>query len=283
MAKIAFVTDSTAYLPDEFVKEHGITVVPLNLHWDEEVYKDNVDITPQAFYEKLEKSDSMPSTSQPSAGEFLESFKSAAKGADGLVVLVISSGISGTYNSAVLAKEEFDQVPVEVIDSKVTSAGLVFMIKAMLAKVKNGGKVEDMPAVAKAVHETMGIYFVVDTLKYLHKGGRIGGASAFLGSALDLKPILFLSEEGKIEAHEKVRTKKKAVKRLVEIAVEKAGGKKAYVGVLHANAPAEAEALKNEIASQMDCQEIDVYPISPVIGTHTGPGTLGVVVHTTQY
>ncbi|MBM3137237.1 MAG: DegV family protein, partial [Chloroflexi bacterium] len=171
----------------------------------------------------------------------------------------------------------------EVIDSKVTSAGLVFMLRAMIEKAKKGAKVEELPAVAKAVQETMGIYFVVDTLKYLHKGGRIGGASAFLGSALDLKPILYLSEEGKIEALEKVRTKKKAVKRLVEITKEKAGGKKAFVGVLHANAPAEAEALKNEIASQVDCQEIDVYPISPVIGTHAGPGTLGVVVHTTQY
>lgn len=283
MAKIAFVTDSTSYLPDQFVKEHGITVVPLNLHWDEDVYKDNVDITPQAFYEKLEKSESMPSTSQPSAGEFLEAYKAAAKGADALVTVVISSGISGTYNSAVLAQNEFDQVPVEVIDSKVTSAGLVFMLRAMIEKAKKGAKVEELPAVAKAVQETMGIYFVVDTLKYLHKGGRIGGASAFLGSALDLKPILYLSEEGKIEALEKVRTKKKAVKRLVEITKEKAGGKKAFVGVLHANAPAEAEALKNEIASQVDCQEIDVYPISPVIGTHAGPGTLGVVVHTTQY
>jgi len=242
-----------------------------------------VDITPQAFYEKLEKSESMPSTSQPSAGEFLEAYKAAAKGADALVTVVISSGISGTYNSAVLAQNEFDQVPVEVIDSKVTSAGLVFMLRAMIEKAKKGAKVEELPAVAKAVQETMGIYFVVDTLKYLHKGGRIGGASAFLGSALDLKPILYLSEEGKIEALEKVRTKKKAVKRLVEITKEKAGGKKAFVGVLHANAPAEAEALKNEIASQVDCQEIDVYPISPVIGTHAGPGTLGVVVHTTQY
>jgi DegV family protein with EDD domain len=282
MAKIAFVTDSTAYCPVEFIKKHNITVVPLNLHWDEDVYKDNVNITPQAFYEKLEKSDSMPSTSQPSAGEFLEAYQSAAKGADGLVVVVISSGISGTYNSAVLAQGEFNQVPVVVVDSKVTAAGLVFMLQAMAEKAKQGASMDDLAKVAKNVHDSMGVYFVVDTLKYLHKGGRIGGASAFLGSALDLKPILYLSEEGKIEALEKVRTKKKAVKRLVEIAKEKAGGKKAYIGVLQANAPEDAEALKKEIASQIDCQQIDVYPISPVIGAHTGPGTLGVVVHTTQ-
>ena len=282
MAKIAFVTDSTAYCPDEFVKKYNITVVPLKLHWDEDVYKDNVDITPQAFYEKLEKSNSMPSTSQPSAGEFLEAYKSAVKGADGVVAVVISSGISGTYNSAVLAQGEFSQVPVVVIDSKVTAAGLMFMLQAMAEKARLGASIDEMAKVAKDVYDSMGVYFVVDTLKYLHKGGRIGGASAILGSALDLKPILYLSEEGKIEALEKVRTKKKAVKRLVEIAKEKAGGKKANVGILQANAPEDAEALKNEIASQIDCQQIDIYPISPVIGTHVGPGTLGVVVHTTQ-
>jgi DegV family protein with EDD domain len=283
MSKIAFVTDSTAYLPGEFVKENNITVIPLNLHWDEDVYKDNVDITPKEFYEKLEKSDSMPSTSQPSAGEFLEAYKSASKGADAIVSLVISSGISGTYNSAMLAKEEMKDVPVFVIDSKVTAAGLVFMLEAMLEKAKKGAKAEEMPAVAKAVFDTMGVYFVVDTLKYLHKGGRIGGASAFLGSALDLKPVLYLDQEGKIEALEKVRTKKKAVKRLLEITMEKAGGKKAHVGILHANVPEEAEAFKKELLANVDCDEIGIYPISPVIGTHAGPGTLGVVVHTTPY
>ena len=283
MTKISFITDSTAYLPDDFVKKNKITVVPLNLHLDENVYKDNVDITAQAFYERLEKSESTPSTSQPSAGEFMEAYKEAAKGADAVVAVLISSGISGTVNSALLAKNEFKDVPVEVIDSKVTSAGLVFILKALIAKAEKGAKVDELGKTAGDVIDTLGIYFVVDTLKYLHKGGRIGGASAFLGSALDLKPILFLNKEGTIDALEKVRTKKKAVKRLVEIAVEKAGGKKAFVGVLHANAPQEAEALKAELASQIDCVEIALHPISPVIGTHTGPGTLGVVVHTTQY
>lgn len=283
MANIAFITDSTAYVPEEMARKENITVVPLNLHWGEDLYKDNVDITPQVFYEKLEKSDSMPSTSQPSAGEFLEAYQAAAKGAEALVALVISSGISGTYNSAMLAKAEFKGVPVEVIDSKVTAAGLVFMLKAMAAKARQGAKLEDMVAIVKDVHDSMGIYFVVDTLKYLHKGGRIGGASALLGSALDLKPILYLSEEGKIEALEKVRTKKKALKRLVELAIEKAGGKPAHVGILHANDVEGAEALKNEIAKQIECIEIALHPISPVIGTHAGPGTLGVVVHNASY
>ena len=120
-------------------------------------------------------------------------------------------------------------------------------------------------------------------MKYLHKGGRIGGASAFLGSALDLKPILYLSPEGKIEALEKVRTKKKAVSRLIDLAVEKAGGKKAYVGIMQANAMEGAQAIKAELEKRMDLAEIEIFELSPVIGTHAGPGTLGIAVHTTEY
>lgn len=283
MTKIAFITDSTAYVPEEMVRANKILVVPLKLHWDGEVYKENVDITPQVFYERLEKSESIPSTSQPSAGEFLEAYKNAAKYADAIVTIVISSGISGTYNSALLAKEEFKDAPVVVIDSKATSAGIVYMLKAMIAKADQGASLEEMPKIAQAVRDSMGIYFVVDTLKYLHKGGRIGGAAAFLGSAIDLKPLLYLSDEGVIEALQKVRTKKKALERLVELAKEQAGEKKTYVGVVHANAPQEAEALKEEIASVIDCAEMLISPISPVIGTHVGPGTLGVMVHTALY
>ena len=209
MAKITVVTDSTAYLTNEFVAKHGIKVVPLKLNWDNDTFRDNVDITAQAFYERLEKSNSIPTTSQPSGGDFLTAFKDVAKGADALVAVLISSGISGTVDSALMAKKEFSQVPVEIFDSKVTAAGLALLLKAMVAEAEKSGSVEKVLEMGKRVLDTMGVYFVVDTLKYLHKGGRIGGASAFLGSALDLKPILYLSPEGKIEALEKVVPRRK--------------------------------------------------------------------------
>lgn len=283
MTKITFVTDSTAYLSNDFVAKHGIKVVPLKLNWDNDTFRDNVDITAQVFYQRLEKSNTIPTTSQPSGGDFLTAFQEAAKGADALVAVLISSGISGTVDSALLAKKEFNQVPLEVVDSKVTAAGLALMVKAMVAAAEKGGSVDDVVKMGKRVFDSMGVYFVVDTLKYLHKGGRIGGASAFLGSALDIKPILYLSPEGKVEALEKVRTRKKAVSRLIDIAVEKAGGKKAKVGIMQANALESAQAIKAELEKRMDLAEIDIYELSPVIGTHTGPGTLGIAVHTAEY
>ena len=283
MARITVVTDSTAYLTNEFAEKHGIKVVPLKLNWDNDTFRDNVDITAQAFYERLEKSNSIPTTSQPSGGDFLTAFNDEAKGADALVAVLISSGISGTVDSALMAKKEFSQIPVEIFDSKVTAAGLALLLKAMVAEAEKSGSVENVLNVGRRVLETMGVYFVVDTLKYLHKGGRIGGASAFLGSALDLKPILYLSQEGKIEALEKVRTKKKAVSRLIDLAVEKAGGKKAYVGIMQANAMEGANAIRSELEKRMNLAEIEIFEISPVVGTHAGPGTLGIAVHSTAY
>ena len=148
-----------------FAAKHGIKVVPLKLNWDNDTFRDNVDITAQAFYQRLEKSNSIPTTSQPSGGDFLTAFNDVAKGADALVAVLISSGISGTVDSALMAKKEFSQVPVEVFDSKVTAAGLALMLKAMVAEVEKGGSVEEVLKMGKRVLDTMGVYFVVDTLE----------------------------------------------------------------------------------------------------------------------
>ena len=283
MTKISFITDSTAYLEKDYVANHPVRVIPLNLHWNEATYKDNVDIAADEFYDRLEKSETLPSTSQPSAGEFLEMYKEAAKDADALVVPLISSGISGTVDSALMAAKEFKEVPVYVIDSKVTSAGLALLVKALVESAQKGSSIDDLLKLAEKIIKDMKLYFVLDTLKYLHKGGRIGGAAAFLGSALDLKPILYLTEDGKIDALEKVRTRKKAVKRLIELAEEKAGGKPAYLGIIHAQVEEEAETLQDELREKLNPSKSGIYVISPVIGTHVGPGALAVALHTIQY
>ena len=280
MAKIAFITDSTAYLHDDFVAKHKIKVVPLNLHWDGEDFKDNVNITPKEFYTRLEQAENLPTTSQPSAGEFMEAYKSVSKDVDAIIVPLVSSGISGTVASALLAAKEFDKVPVHVVDSKVTSAGLALLVQALVRKAESGASVKDILAVADKIIKDTGLYFMVDTLKYLHKGGRIGGASAFLGSAINLKPILTLNEAGEIDAYDKVRTKKKAVQRLIDLIVEKAGKKDAHVGLIHAEAEEDANKILADIKDRVNCVETGVYIISPVIGTHAGPGALGVAVHT---
>jgi len=283
MAKIAIITDSTAYLEKDYVKKHNIQVIPLNLHWDEDTFKDNVDISADEFYDRLNASSTLPTTSQPTYGEFKVIFKKYAADYDGIIVALISSGISGTIDSALMAQKEFKDIPVEVIDTKTTAGGLAIVVKAIAAAVESGKSLQEVSALARTISASVCTYFVVDTLKYLHKGGRIGGASRYFGTALSIKPILYLNEEGKIEAFEKVRTKKKAVGRLLELAVEKAAGEKCYVAIYHAQALQEAETMRDEIQEKLDCYEVGIYPLSPVIGTHVGPGALGISVSTAAY
>lgn len=280
MTKIALITDSTAYLSPEFVQNNEISVIPLNLHWDGTNYRDGVNITPNEFYDMLAASDSIPSTSQPTYGEFEELMKGLAEKNDAVVAVLISSGISGTIDSALMAQKHLSKYAIEVVDSKLTSAGLALLIKALVQARAKGANATQLTSLAYRIIDTAGIFFMVDTLKYLHKGGRIGGASRYLGGALDIKPILYLNQEGKIDALEKVRTKKKALQRLMDLAVEKADGKKACVGIIHAQAPEEAKALQMALSERLDYAEMEIYDLSPVIGTHVGPGTLGIALHT---
>ena len=210
----------------------------------------------------------------------MEAYKSVSKGMDAIIVPLVSSGISGTVASAILAAKEFSEIPVHIVDSKVTSAGLALLVQALVKKAENGSNVDDILATADKIIKDTGLYFMVDTLKYLHKGGRIGGASAFLGSAINLKPILTLNEAGEIDAYDKVRTKKKAVQRLIDLVVEKAGKKDVHVGLIHAEAEEDANKILADIKDRVNCVETGVYIISPVIGTHAGPGALGVAIHT---
>jgi len=277
MTKIAIVTDSTAYLPKAFIESNNIKVVPLKIHWDGDDFEDGASITPAEFYERLEKSLTIPTTSQPTAEEFLRIFEELTPHCDGIVVPLISSGISGTVNSAQIAVSMFSKVPVEIIDSGFTGAGLALIIKAIAQDISEGKSLMQVKYHAEEIIQRMSLFFVVDTLKYLHKGGRIGGASRYLGTVLSIKPILFL--DGTIDALEKVRTKRKAIERLIDLVVEKAAGKPAWVGVMHANSLEEAKILQGYLQLQINCKEIEIYEISPVIGTHVGPGTLGVAIY----
>jgi DegV family protein with EDD domain len=283
MAKIAIITDSTAYLPAEYAKKNQVHVIPLNLHWDSEKFKDGVDISADDFYTRLSHSSSIPTTSQPSAGDFLALYQKLGKDHDGIITALISAGISGTMDSALMAKKEYVGVPVEVLDTKVTAGSLALVVETMVACVGAGKSLQECVQIAGKVVESMGTYFVVDTLKYLHKGGRIGGASRFFGTALEIKPILYLDAEGKIGALEKVRTKKKAYLRLKELVAEKADGKKCHVAIMHAQAMNDAETIKTELSAELDLASIGIFDLSPVIGTHAGEGTLGIAVHTVMY
>ncbi len=279
MASVALVTDSTAYLPPSLVAEYGLTVVPLYVHFGEEGYRDGVEITPEHFYTRLRTARVIPTTSQPSAGDFIEAYRRLVEGgATSIVSIHISSKLSGTVASALLAQEELPAVPIHVIDSLSTSMGLGYQVLEVARRLRAGRSVEEAVAAAESLRERVRILFVVDTLEFLHRGGRIGGAQAFLGSLLNLKPLLAL-REGRVDAVERVRTKKRAVERMLELLAAEIGKREPVnAAILHAAVPEEAASLGEEVRARMNCRELHVASLSPVIGTHTGPGTLGIVI-----
>jgi len=280
--RIAVVTDSTAYLPPDVRERLGIPVIPLNVVWGEEVLKDGVDIDPPAFYQRLQTARVMPTTSQPSAGEFVDFFTQVAdgRGVDTIVGVFISSALSGTVASAEAAKGMLSGLRIEVVDSLSTSMGLGFQAMAAAEAARAGASLEEVVEAAQRVRYRLHVLFVVDTLEFLHRGGRIGGAQRFLGTALKIKPLLEL-EGGRIEPLEQVRTKKKAVARMLEIAVERRGTAPApRAAVVHADAMEAAQVLQQEVQAALGAEEVYLAEVSPVIGTHTGPGTLGVAFYT---
>ncbi len=277
MSKVAIVTDSSSYLPDDLLSAYNITVAPLVIIWGEEILHDNVDIHPNEFYERLQKEKVMPSTSQATIQAFADAFTKLHNEGYEILAVVISTALSGTYGSAIQAKKMVAEARIELVDSKVTSLPLAYMALAAARAAKAGASLEKCKEIVESIREKTEIYFAVDTLEFLHRGGRIGGASRFLGTALNLKPILTL-QDGKIEAVERVRTSKKAHHRLIELLDKGVHGQKIInmIGVVAAAAPEAAAGLLSEIKEKYTPDEIILANLSPAVGTHTGPGTVGV-------
>lgn len=279
MAGIGIVTDSTAYMDEEYVARNDIKVVPLKVIMDDVSYREGVDISNDEFYKRMQEEDIFPTTSQPSAGEFLEAYKEMSGRYDALLSIHISSGISGTYESASSAASEMGDYPIEVVDSRFTGIQLMLFVRE-LVKARDADKsMEELKALASRMIGGGTLMFCVDTLEYLHRGGRIGGAQALMGSMLRIKPLLFL--DGTIDALDKVRGSKKALDRLVELSVEKAGGKRVQVGLTHVRDMGRLEELREKVVTALDCdQEAIVFnETGPVVGSHVGPGTVGVAFY----
>jgi DegV family protein with EDD domain len=277
-AKVAIVVDSTAYLPEEVINQYKMHVIPLLVNWEGESLRDNVDIKPGQFYQRLKTARELPTTSQPSPGDFKLVFEKAAETAESVICLTISQPLSGTYASAVAARQMVEGIPIELIDSRSTTMGLGFMALAAARAAENGADYKTAANAARALIPKMRVVFVVDTLEFLHRGGRIGGASRYIGTMLSIKPILHL-ENGKIEPLDRVRTKSKAVAHMLKIMGEETAGKKVHAAVIHAAAPAEADQIFARVQGQMAPESLYLTEISPVIGTHTGPGAVAVVYY----
>lgn len=277
MSKIAIVTDSTAYLPEEIISTYHINVVPLVVIWGEETFLDNVEMGPEEFYKRLSTAKQMPSTSQPTILAFYDVFKKLhAEGYD-ILTIVISSALSGTLDSAFQAKKMLPDANIALVDSQSTSLPMAFMVLAAARAAKTGMPLEECVKVVETVRDHTQVFFALDTLEFLHRGGRIGGASRFLGTALKLKPILIL-EDGKIEALEKVRTSKRAHERLIELVEAEVSNKSPinFLGVVHAAAEETAQELLKVVEQKFEPDELMFATLSPVLGTHTGPGTIGI-------
>jgi DegV family protein with EDD domain len=277
---IKIVTDSTAYLPEATVRQHDIRIVPLYVHFGEKAFREGVELSNKEFYTRLKEAPELPTTSQPSAGEFHQVFKELLEAGHEIVTLTISSKLSGTWNSAMAAKEMLPDAEITVIDSLSTSVGLHLMVEAAVEAASAGATRQEIVEKVEAIKQSLQIFFVVDTLEYLAKGGRIGNASAFLGTLLKVKPILVL-QDGAIEPLEKVRSKRKAQARMLDLVEEYAGsrGPQATTAITNALVPDEAEAVKTEIMERLGCREPVMGELGPVVGTHTGPGVVGVAVY----
>jgi DegV family protein with EDD domain len=268
---VALVTDSTCDLPPDLARAHGVVVVPLTVTLEGRSYQDGVDITPEDFYRKLAASGAPAVTSQPSAGQFAAVYERALADHDRVLSLHLSSKLSGTYAAALQGAELVGRDRVRVVDTGMVSLPLALVVLAASHMLERGLDPERVVAELRPIQEAMRVYFVVDTLEYLRRGGRIGRAGALVGSLLQVKPVLTL-HEGEVGLLERVRTQERALSRVIQLAQEVEPPLCTVVG--HAAAGAAARRLA--AALEPVSESLLVGAVGPVVGAHAGPGTVGV-------
>ncbi len=272
-SRVAVVTDSTSDLPARLAAARSVSVVPLTLNFEGQSLLDGVDITPVDFYRRLPGAATHPTTSQPSPGRFAEAYTALLADHDSIVSIHISEKLSGTYASARQAADMVDPARIRVVDSELVSMGLglVTLVAATLAA--RGADVEAIEAKVLEMRSQIQTYFSVATLEFLRRGGRIGRASALLGSVLQVKPVLCI-RDGLVTPLERVRTFERALNRVVELTREVDRGHGVCVIVGHADSEADAERIVHEL--EPIAETLMIQPLGPVVGTHAGPGVVGV-------
>ncbi|SDH19287.1 EDD domain protein, DegV family [Alteribacillus persepolensis] len=276
MANIAIVTDSTAYLPEEMVKKENVTVVPLSVIFGDTAYEEETELSADAFYEMLQKQEELPTTSQPPLGKFVDVYESLANDYEAVISIHLSSGISGTYQTALTAGEAVDGIEVYGFDSEISCMPQGYYVMEASRMAEEGADIDDILQRLNDMKKTTDAYFIVDSLHHLHRGGRLTGAEALVGSLLQIKPVLHF-EDKQIVPFEKVRTEKKALKRVLDLFDQAAsihGSLRATV--IHANRPEKAETVKQKMQEKHPNLTIDVSCFGGVIGTHLGEGSIGI-------
>lgn len=274
MSVVRIVTDSTADLPASIVKEYGITVVPLKVFFGEEVYLDGVTLHNRDFYQKMAASKDLPTTSQPSPAEFVAHYEPLIQEGAEIISIHISAAMSGTMQSALLAKTMLNYDGLEILDSLTVSVGLGQMVLAAARAAREGRSGDEIISLIRGIMAEQQVFFMADTLDNLQRGGRIGKAQAFFGSLLNIKPVLTF-KDGSVYPQEKVRGRLKAMDRLAQIAYERAQGDPVQCMLVHSNDRAALMQLQEKMLARLNITEIIVCELGPVVGTHGGPGIVG--------
>ena len=272
--QVHVVTDSTSDIPAHLREELGIEVVPLSINFENETLLDGVDLTPQEYVQRLRSVDKLPSTAQPTVEQFLEAYRKGIDADLDVICITISTGLSGTYNSASLAAEQLDPARIRVIDSQSGATALGWLVVETARAVQGGASLDE--AVAVAERNKGKVYFtaLLQTLDYVYKGGRIGKANHLVGSALGIKPILGL-ENGVVVPLERVRTWKKALNRLVEVAASR--GNLLDVAVVHTDNPDDAQQVLQELKSRFPDANFEMLFTGTTVSTYAGPGAVGIM------
>lgn len=278
MAQVAVVTDGAAAMPPELVEEYDIAVVPFQLIWEGETLRDGIDITPSQFYRRLRTAKSLPTTSQPLAGDFVRLYGELSKKAEAIASIHIAEEFTGTYNTALLAAKQAATVPIEVIDSRTATMGQGFLVLEAARAARRGASLSEVVARVKSLIPKVHVIATLDTLEYLRRSGRVPTVKASLGSMLNVKPVFHLYD-GQARLYAQVRSRKRAVQIMAEAIPKTAEKGGLHIAVLDTDAPGEAQELKAQILSRFDPAEIYVAEFSPVMGCHTGPGLLGITFY----
>lgn len=278
MRRVLIVTDSTATIPQHLVEELDVRIVPVLLLYGSQSYRDGLDITPSEVYERLRAGSTIPTSAAPSIGDFVRVFAQAAEDATGILSIHMSPQLSGTYNVARTASELLDNVPIRVFDCNTAAMGQGFVTLEAARAAMAGASLDEVAKRAEDVASRMHLLFILDTFKYLRRGGRIGGAAALAGALLRIKPVLCVSD-GYVNPVARTRSKAKALHLIMEQIAQNADGKSLHAAILHADARDEADELRGTVEKRFDCAELYVTEFTPVMGAHTGPGLLGVAFY----
>ena len=275
---IAIVTDSTSDLPRDILENSSIHCIPLKVIFnDQEQFKDRIEITPKEVYDNIE--DKTPTTSMPSPQQFVDKYSELKeKGFNKIISLHLSQNLSGTYNVAKTVSQQMDEIQIEVIDSKSASMGLGRLALYAEQMAKDGNNFNEIVSNVKKNINNIEIYVVVETLKYLKRGGRIGKIAGTIEEILSIKPIVSIDGEGELYTYDKSRGRKRSLKRLLNIVDQEIKNDLCNIDIMHTNSLDDAKKVRKKLEKRDNIRELTINELGPVIGVHTGPGLIGAVI-----